>query len=263
MMKLISNLPVGCLGISAEGTVTEEDYQQVLAPLLEEVHQQGWRVRLLYHLGPSFESFTAGAAWQDMRLGWHYLRLFERCAVVSDVSWVNESMRWLAVLMPCPMRAFANREWDEALAWLTEPSPTSGLTYGVLPDKGVLLIEPHGPLRSEDFESIAAAVDPWIESHGGLQGIVVHAPHFPGWQSVGSLVRHLRFVSNHQRKIGRVALAADGQLAELGPMLAGHFVEAELKHFGYDQLEDAVEWASAKVEVLGDGQGPAKLMRDF
>lgn len=58
------------------------------------------------------------------------------------------------------------------------------------------------------------------------------------------LVRHLRFVRDHHRKVRRVALAVDGKLAELAQKLADHFVDAELKQFPYDQLDEAVAWAS-------------------
>jgi hypothetical protein len=83
--------------------------------------------------------------------------------------------------------------------------------------------------------------------HGELQGIVVQAEKFPGWENLGSLLRHVRFIRDHHRNVRRVALVADGHLAKLAPKLAEHFVAAELKHFDQEKLEAALEWA----------QGPA------
>ncbi|MET7425904.1 STAS/SEC14 domain-containing protein [Dactylosporangium sp. NPDC005555] len=40
-------------------------------------------------------------------------------------------------------------------------------------------------------------------------------------------------------------MAADSKLADLLPHLAKHFVRAEVQHFGYDELDDAVGWASS------------------
>ena len=75
-------------------------------------------------------------------------------------------------------------------------------------------------------------------------GVVLHARAFPGWENVGSLLRHVRFVRDHHRTVRRVALAADAKLADLAPRLAEHFVRAELRHFGYDELDDAIAWAA-------------------
>ena len=62
------------------------------------------------------------------------------------------------------------------------------------------------------------------------------------------MLRHLRFVRDHHRKVRRVALAADSRLAELAPRLAEHFVHAEIKNFGYDDLDAAVVWAAGPPE---------------
>src|ERR1039458_8020077 len=115
MIEKIGNLPPGCDGLHAEGTLPREDYRQVLEPLFEQAHREGRRVRFLYHFGPSFEGFTPGAAWEDVRVGLHYLRLFERCAVVSDNKWIRETTRMMGFLMPCPVATFANSEWGAAL----------------------------------------------------------------------------------------------------------------------------------------------------
>jgi hypothetical protein len=42
-----------------------------------------------------------------------------------------------------------------------------------------------------------------------------------------------------------VALAVDGTVAQIAPALVDHFVQAELKQFGADDLEAAVVWAGA------------------
>ena len=79
---------------------------------------------------------------------------------------------------------------------------------------------------------------------GRLQGIVVHAAKFPGWQNLGGLLRHLRFIREHHRRVSRIGVAVDGVLADAGPTLANAFVEAELKHFAYDRLDEAIRWAA-------------------
>jgi hypothetical protein len=98
-------------------------------------------------------------------------------------------------------------------------------------------------LRAQDFDDLALTADTWIEAHGELQGLVIHAGAFPGWENLASLVRHMRFVRDHHRKIKRIALAVDSKLAGLVPHIAEHFVKAEIKTFGFDALSDAIAWA--------------------
>ena len=244
MLERLKDLPDGVDGVRARGRVTRDDYEQVLEPILAEARSQGRRLRFLYHFGREFEGFTAGAAWEDARVGWHYLRLFERCAIVSDVGWIRETSRLVGVMLPCPVKAFGNSAWQEALAWLRGPAEGARLMHRLLPEVGVLVVEPGGPLRPEDFDALALTVDPWIEAHGTLRGLVVHAREFPGWENVAGFLRHLRFVRDHHRKVRKIALAASGRLAEWAPKLAEHFVDAEVRHFGYDELDRAIAWAS-------------------
>jgi hypothetical protein len=251
MLELIDDLPPGILGVRATGTVSRDDYERVVLPRLDEARRRDQRLRFLYHLGPQFGGFTPGGAWEDFRVGLQYLRLFERCAVVTDVEWVRAAARGTALLMPCPVKAFGNGALAEAIAWL-QATHESALTFRMLPERGVLLVEPRGTLRASDFDALDAAADTWIESgEGSLRGVVVHARQFPGWDNLGSLLRHVRFVRDHHRKVRRVALAADGAMAQIAPALVDHFVQAELKQFGADDLEAAIVWAGARAPHAG------------
>jgi hypothetical protein len=44
----------------------------------------------------------------------------------------------------------------------------------------ILIVAPQGPLAADDFKALAAEVDPFIERTGGLQGLLLEAPAFPG-----------------------------------------------------------------------------------
>ncbi len=104
------------------------------------------------------------------------------------------------------------------------------------------LIEPQGPLSKEDFAAIASQIDPVIESEGALDGLIIKTRDFPGWQGLGDIIEHFRFVKNHHRVIKNIALVTDAGVGERLPGIVGHFVEAEVKHFEFDNYEAAVEW---------------------
>jgi hypothetical protein len=116
------------------------------------------------------------------------------------------------------------------------------LTHALDRIAGILQVRPEGPLETVDFENLAAEVDPYIEQAGGLNGLLIEAPTFPGWENLGALLRHLTFVREHHREIARVALVTDSKLGDLAERVAGHFVSAEIKHFQGDQMEAARAW---------------------
>ena len=244
MLETLSDVPEGVVGVKAVGKLTREDYEKVFKPLVDDARRESRRIRFLYQVGPEYEGFTPGAAWEDAKLGLRSLQSFGACAVVTDRDWVRDSTRIAAFFLPCPVKVFPNRDRDKAIEWLASFPQEVGLAHRLLPDKGVMVVDANGALHAQDFDALALTADPWIESHGKLEGVVLHARAFPGWENLGSLVRHVQFVRDHHRKGKRIALAADGRLAGVAPRIAEHFVSAEIKSFGYDDLDAAVAWAS-------------------
>ena len=245
MLEKIATLPEGIDGVRAIGKISKEDYDRVLGPVIENARRDGRRIRFLYHFGPEFEGFTPGAAWEDARMGFRSLHLFEGCAVVTDVAWVRDTSRLIAFLMPCPVRVLGNVHYAEAVDWLQSLPRGAGVSHQLIPEAGVIVAEVREPLRAQDFDALSLTADAWLETHDELRGIVIHARTFPGWENIGGFLRHVRFVRDHHRKVRRIALAADTRLAEIAPRLAEHFVQAEIKRFAYDDLEQAIAWASA------------------
>jgi hypothetical protein len=244
MLEKLSDVPEEIVAVKAVGKLTRDDYEKVLEPLLDGARRDGRRLRFLYQVGPEFAGFTPGAAWEDAKLGLRSLRSLAGCAVVTDRDWVRESSRIAGFLLPCPVRVFPNRDRDKAIEWLGSLPQEAGVSHRLLPEKGVIVVEVKHALNAQDFDALALTADPWIESHGGLEGVVIHAHAFPGWENLGSLVRHAQFVRDHHRKVRRIALATDGRLASLAPRIGEHFVHAEVQSFGYEQLDAAVAWAA-------------------
>ncbi|TSB22876.1 STAS/SEC14 domain-containing protein [Streptomyces sp. NBC_01525] len=244
MLERLTDVPAGVDAVKAVGTVSKNDYETVIEPLVDDARSEGRRIRILCELGPEFHSFTPGAAWEDLKVGLSSLRLFEGCAIVTDIAWIRESTRLTGFFLPCPVHVYGNQEREEALRWLASLPAGPGVSHRLLPDSHVLVVEVEHPLRAQDFDALALTVDTWLETHDELTGAVVHAREFPGWENVGSLLRHARFVRDHHRQVRRVALAADSRLAGLAPHLANHFVQADVRRFGYDELDDAVAWAA-------------------
>jgi hypothetical protein len=251
MLERIPDVPDGIDAFRAVGKLTEDDYEQTVEPLLDEARSQGRRLRLLLQFGPEYEGFTAGAVWGKTETWRHHpslLRMIDGYAFVSDVRWIREWIHLVGFLVPFPLRAFGNEERDAAVAWLGSLPEGPGVTHRLLPEQGVLVVEVTEPLRAQDFDALAATADAWLATHEAMPGVVLHARAFPGWENIGGLLRHVRFVRDHHHAVRRVALAVDSPMADLAPRLAEHFVKAELRRFGYDDLDDAVAWAAGSAD---------------
>ena len=77
-------------------------------------------MRLVYELGPEYDGYTPGAAWEDMRYGIGDLSAWERCAVVTDHHLLADAVRAFGFLLPGVFKVFPVRQLDEALTWASE-----------------------------------------------------------------------------------------------------------------------------------------------
>ncbi len=116
------------------------------------------------------------------------------------------------------------------------------LDYELNRAESILIIEPIGPLESADFEKLAQEVDPYIEENGKLNGLMVYAKSFPGWDDCAAFLSHIKFVKTHYQKIKKIAAVTDSGFLSIMPQVANHFVQAEVRHFDYDDKDAALKW---------------------
>jgi hypothetical protein len=74
------------------------------------------------------------------------------------------------------------------------------IEYDLDAEHSILHLQPKSAIEQDDFVKLAKAVDPHIEATGGLAGLIIEAPSFPGWESLGAMVNHFRFVRDHHKK---------------------------------------------------------------
>jgi hypothetical protein len=112
----------------------------------------------------------------------------------------------------------------------------------LLRDDGILVVSPADKLQSTDFERLRLLADPYIEEHGDLKGMLIDAESFFGWEDFSSMLSHIRFVRNYHEKIERVAAVTDNGFLAILPAVADHFVAAEVRHFDYQDRDEALNW---------------------
>jgi hypothetical protein len=242
MITVMNDLPERVLGLKASGEVTAEDYKTVLVPAIEKQLTRHKKVRLLYVFGDEFKGYTGGAAWEDAKVGMKHLTSFERVAVVTDVDWIENVIRAFGFAVPGEVRVFDGDDFEEARQWISEPASMGHLSFDLIEDKGVLVLQPQGELDAADFERLGAEVDPYIEKAGALNGLMIVAEHFPGWDDFAALTSHIRFVREHHSKIRRVALVTADRLVSALPRMASRFVDAEVRAFPMDGRDEALLW---------------------
>lgn len=120
------------------------------------------------------------------------------------------------------------------------------IKHELLRERGILILKPEGALRAEDFTALAGVVDPHLQQHGELKGLMIEAPSFPGWDSFAALLSHLRFVRDHHRRIRRIAVVSDSPLLAVAPKIAAHFVSAQLRTFDVAERAAALAWIEAE-----------------
>ncbi|MCH9667972.1 MAG: STAS/SEC14 domain-containing protein [Actinomycetia bacterium] len=116
------------------------------------------------------------------------------------------------------------------------------IDYELDTEHSILRVRPESSLEKSDFAELAKVVDPQIEAGGDLAGLIIDAPRFPGWDGLGALVTHIRFVRDHQKHVKKVAVVTDSHLGDFAEHLTSHFVTAEIRAFPGDQVAQARQW---------------------
>jgi len=108
--------------------------------------------------------------------------------------------------------------------------------------RSILHVRPRSTLAADDFTKLSEVVDPYLEASGGLAGLIVETPGFPGWDGLRAIAAHLRFVREHHKRIKKVAVVTDSAVGDAAAQLGPHFVSAEIRHFAAGEAEAAKQW---------------------
>ena len=117
MIKVIEDMPVGTIGLEASGKVTDDDYRDVLVPVVEaalRARQGAADVRGRRAVRPT----PRARCWADTKVWFRDLKGWERVAVVSDADWLEHAVKAFGWMMPGEVRVFEPDDVRDAKAWL-------------------------------------------------------------------------------------------------------------------------------------------------
>lgn len=116
------------------------------------------------------------------------------------------------------------------------------LSYKIMEKEAILLASPQSSISVEDFNNISKDVDAFLENNECLEGLIVYAKTFNGWENFSSLINHLKFVKEHHKSIKKIAFVTDDKVLSFLPNIAKHFVNAQIENFAYENKNQAIEW---------------------
>lgn len=116
--ELIEGLPSDVIAFKVRGTITSQDYKEMLTPLVEERLKEHDKLKVLAVFDEDFGSFTAGAMWDDARLGFMHYADFSKIAIVSDITWIRGASKFFSPLMAAQLHVFDLNQLEDAKNWL-------------------------------------------------------------------------------------------------------------------------------------------------
>ena len=226
------------LAFHISGTVTEQDYANVLMPALEEAIAEHDDVRLLVHVDSDFKDYTLGALFADAKVGMKHWRGFDRVAVVADVGWFSRAVRAFSVFMPCPVMVFPEAELDDARRWLTE---SLGSIHQTDLGDGVLHVQLLGKLDSSVYGEEEQDLNTFIRANDRFR-LLLDLRDFDGWQGMGAIAEHFALVRDHRHLVDRLAIVGQSTFAQMARRMAPKFTNAQSRYFDAQDMDEAKRW---------------------
>jgi hypothetical protein len=116
MFEPLSDLPDGVIGFEAVGEVTPDDFKHAFIPAIDEASKRG-KIRLVFLLGERYTGFSPGVVWEKAKLRVEHFGDWERCALVTDIEWIQHIVRLFQWMMPGTLKLFPLSELEAAKAW--------------------------------------------------------------------------------------------------------------------------------------------------
>ncbi len=118
MIEILPESHDNILGVRATGKLTDEDYQKVLIPALEEVVKKYGKSRLLCYMDDNFQGLEIKAMWDDAKFFFPHQDDFDKMAIVGGKKWIELLMKLFARLMQGETRIFPGARLQEAWDWI-------------------------------------------------------------------------------------------------------------------------------------------------
>lgn len=120
MITIIPDTPKHVAAFQATGSVSKEDFEQVVFPHVEAKVNVFDELNYLLLLNTDVDNFTFGAWVQDVMLGLKNLTKWNRIAIVTDQKGVQNFTEIVSVLMPGEVKSYPVEFLAQAILWCAQ-----------------------------------------------------------------------------------------------------------------------------------------------
>jgi len=117
MITLIPEIPDNVAAFKASGSVTKEDFENLVIPCVQAKVNTFHELNFILLLDTDLDNFTAGAWFQDVLLGLKNIMEWNRAAIVTDQEGVQNFTNIFSVLMPGEVKSFPIEDLENAIFW--------------------------------------------------------------------------------------------------------------------------------------------------
>lgn len=116
-------------------------------------------------------------------------------------------------------------------------------------EDGIVEVRVTGKLHKEDLlEKLEPVLDELIEKRDTINGLMIDATDFEGWDGLSTIMSHMGVVHRHHKLIKRVAVCGNKKWQKMLPKFSNVFLKPELKYFdGENAAADARNWLGEMV----------------
>ncbi|OQX69332.1 MAG: hypothetical protein B6A08_05455 [Sorangiineae bacterium NIC37A_2] len=122
MIEVLPDFPSDVLAFRLKGTLTREDYENVLMPKVRRAFDDGSEVRVYLEVGHDFVGQEKGAIWEDLKMGFEYglshRDQWKKIAVVTDLEWLARAIVLFGWLAPGEILLFTFEHQLKAKSWV-------------------------------------------------------------------------------------------------------------------------------------------------
>jgi hypothetical protein len=120
MITRITDLPDYVAGFEASGEVTKADYDNVVIPVVNAITKRTGELYYLFVIKTDLNHFTAGAWWDDMKIGLEHITHWKKMAIVSDSRGIEKFTDFFSFVVPGEAKGFQLEELEKAKEWVSK-----------------------------------------------------------------------------------------------------------------------------------------------
>ncbi|MDP4285629.1 MAG: STAS/SEC14 domain-containing protein [Bacteroidota bacterium] len=120
MIEIIKGVPEHVAAFNATGKITEDDYINIINPLVDKIDKDFGRINYLLVLNTSLSNYSIGAWIKDILLGFKYLSKWNKLAIVSKSKNIKDFTDFFGNLIPPKTKGFMMEEIEAAKTWVSE-----------------------------------------------------------------------------------------------------------------------------------------------